>query len=162
MRAIAKALHAEDGFTLVEAVIAIGIMTMALTMVGSPLINALRYDESWRDGITATTTLQRVSTWMAKDTINATAVSLSDGADPVNTVTLDWNDLDGTPRTSTYTVSSGNLVRTADGENLIIARRVTLVEFSRDGHLLTFTLEVDAATGTTDSKTSAHLLRSLQ
>ena len=162
MKRYARLLGREGGFTLAESLIAIGIITVALTMVGMPMINVLRHDEDWRASITATTTLQRTTTAVAKDSINAYTVSVDDGGPPVDTITFAWDDLGGTPHTAVYTLDGTNLVRDFDGETLIVGRNVSLVAFSRSANLLTFTIDVDAGEGATDSKTSSHFLRSLQ
>lgn len=161
MRRILRRFSAQNGFTLAESLVAIGIMTVCLTMVGSPLVNALRHDADWRDSITATTALQRINAYIARDAIKAETISLVSGGDAVSTVTLDWEDLGGVPRSATYSLVGSDLVRTFDGQDFIVARGVTLIQFTRSSNLITFTVSVEAA-GTVNVKTATHLLRSLQ
>ena len=162
MHAFRSLLRSQSGVTLAEMIVVIGIMTLALTMVGSPLFASLRRDEQWRADITATTTLQRVGNWVAKDTINAESVSVADGAPAADNLTASWNDLGGAPHSAGYALNGVNLIRTYDGASQVIGRNVTLVEFTRVANILTFTVGVAGASGSIDVKTSSHLLRSLQ
>ena len=154
--------QSERGATLMETVAAVGIMVMALTMVGLPLASALQQDEEWRADLIATGTLSRASGWVSRDAFAGETISLADGSGPVDSLRLDWFDTLGAPHTATYTVDGSNLTRTYDGAGLIIARAVNSAGFTRAGELLTFTLDVDGATGTTDSITSYFLLRGIQ
>lgn len=155
-------LKAEDGVTLVETIVALGILTAALSLVGTPMVGALRQGDSWRQDIIATVTLQRAGTWLSKDTINAETTSLTDGGAPVDNVAFDWHDLDGTPHTAIYALNGTNLERTCDGLSLIVARNVTAVGFSQASNVLTFSLSVMGGSGNEESKTTTYYLRSLQ
>jgi hypothetical protein len=161
MTRIQRALANERGVTLLEMLLGVGILVVGLTMVASPASAVLRQDEAWRADLTATNTLQLAAGWVAKDVVNATAISLVDGAGPVDTMTLGWTDLASVAHTAVYALSGSDLVRTFDGGALVIGRGVSLAEFSLGSQLVTFSMTVDAASGTTDSKTSMHLLRML-
>ena len=160
-RLVAAMRRDEGGVTLMETVIAIGILALALTMVGLPLSAALREGDEWRDDLSATTTLRQASGWVARDAFNAEVLSVGDGSPPADSLTIDWLDTGGAPHTVSYTLSGNDLVRDLDSSALIVGRRVNSVSFSRAAELLTFDMQVDAASGTTDSITSYHLLRSL-
>ncbi len=155
-------MNTERGVTLLETLIAIGIMTMALTMVGGPLFGALATDDEWREDVSATAAWRRAGALVARDGANAETTSLADGAGPVAAATLSWTDSAAAAHTATYALSNALLVRTLDGAPLVVARRVVDVGFSRSGGLMTFTIEVDSGGGSTETATASVLLRSLQ
>ena len=155
-------MNTERGVTLLETLIAIGIMTMALTMVGGPLFGALATDDEWREDVSATAAWRRAGALVARDGANAETTSLADGAGPVDAATLSWTDSAAAAHTATYALSNASLVRTLDGAQLVVARRVVDVGFSRSGGLMTFTIEVDSGGGSTETATASVLLRSLQ
>ena len=157
-----RRFRTEAGVTLVEALIAIGILTAALTMVGMPLSAALNKDEDFRAELGATTTLRRASGWVSRDAFTAETISVLDSSAPVDTMTVDWLDTGGVPHNASYNVWGSDLVRTIDGAPFVVARGVNTVAFSRAADLLTFALDVQAASGSTDNVTSYFLLRSLQ
>lgn len=162
MRRFTRRLRPQEGVTLLETIIAVGIMSVALTMVGSPLVGALMHDEEYRNDLSAITALQAAHARVSKDAINSETVTVDAGADPVDTATFAWEDLGGTPHSAIYAIADGDLVRTFDGANQTVARRVESIAFSRTTNVLTFTIVVYGATGTTDSKTSTMFLRSLE
>ncbi len=149
----------EHGVTLLEMLIGISILVMGVTMVASPATAVLRQNGDWRADLTAVNSLQLAAGWVAKDIVNTSVISLVDAGAPVGTMTLDWTDLASTSHTAVYALSGSNLVRTFDGAPFVIGRGVTVAEFSLDGQLVTFSMTLNAASGTTDTKTSTHLLR---
>jgi hypothetical protein len=151
----------EHGVTLLEMLIGISILVMGVTMVASPAAAVLRQNGDWRADLIAITTLQLATGWVAKDIVNTSVISLVDAEAPVDTMTLDWTDLASTAHTAVYSLSGSDLVRTFDGAPFVIGRGVTVAEFSLDGQLVTFAMTLNAASGTTDTKTSTHLLRVL-
>ena len=155
-------MSGERGITLLETLIAIGIMTMALTMVGGPLFGALATDDEWREDVSATAAWRRAGASVAKDGANAETTSLADGAEPVAAATLSWTDSSAVPHAATYALADAKLTRTLDGAPLVVARQVVDVDFSRSGDLMTFTIEVDSGGGSTETATTLVLLRSLQ
>lgn len=152
----------ERGVTLVETLMAIGIMTMALGMVGGPLYGVLAADDKWRDEVSATVSWRQAGASVAKDGVNAETTSLADGAEPVATATFGWTDTTATPHAASYAIAGSTLVRTLDGVPLVVARRVVDVAFSRSGALMTFLIEVDAAAGSTKAATTSAFMRNLQ
>ena len=145
--------------TLAETVVAIGIITMALGMIGGPLFPVLVSNEERRDDTSATVNWRRASAYVARDAVNAETTSLLDDVAPVDTLTLGWTNADDVPHTVGYTLSGDSLVRTFDGAPLVVARRVTAVEVSRSGGLLTFAIEVQASEGSSQSITARTLMR---
>lgn len=155
-------MSGERGVTLLETLIAVGIITMALTMVGGPLFGALATDSEWREDVSATAAWRRAAAFVARDGANAETTSIADGAQPATAATLSWTDPASTAHTASYVLSNALLIRTLDGTPLVIARGVVDVGFSRSGDLMTFTIEVDSGGGTTESATASVLLRTLQ
>jgi hypothetical protein len=151
----------EHGVTLLEMLIGISILVMGVTMVASPATAVLRQNGDWRADLIAINSLQLAAGWVAKDIVNTSVISLVDAEAPVDTMTLDWTDLASTAHRAVYALSGSDLVRTFDGAPLVIGRGVTVAEFSLNSQLVTFTMTLNAASGTTDSKTSTHLLRVL-
>lgn len=149
----------QRGVTLAETVLAIGIITMALGMVGGPLFAVLASNDERRDDTSATVAWRRASAYVARDAVNTETTSLLNDATPVGTLTLSWTGADGGPHTASYSLAGDSLVRTFDGAPLVVARRVTAVEFSRSGRLLTFAIEVQAGEGSSESITARMLMR---
>ena len=151
-----------DGFTLVEAIIAVGILTLGLALVGTTVFQSLAIERFWRDEVIAVRELRHASSRFAGDALYAETTSLGDGETAVNTVDLTWTDAGGASHTAVYSVSGDNrLIRDLDGTQSTLARGVVLAEFSLDGFLLTFVLEIDADRGTTKTTSLQTYLRSL-
>ena len=152
-----------DGFTLVEALIAVGILTLGLGLVGSTVFQSLAVERFWRDDVIATKELRHADSRFAGDALYTEATSLVDGAAPVNTVDLTWTDTDGVSHTAVYSVTGDNrLVRDLNGMQSTLARDVVQTGFSLNGRLLTFDLEVEADRGTTKTSSLQTYLRALQ
>ncbi|MCH7744991.1 MAG: prepilin-type N-terminal cleavage/methylation domain-containing protein [Chloroflexi bacterium] len=152
-----------DGFTLVEALIAVGILTLGLGLVGSTVFQSLAIERFWRDDVIATKELRHADSRFAGDALYTEATSLVDGAAPVNTVDLTWTDTDGVSHTAVYSVTGDNrFVRDLGGTQSTLARDVVQTGFSLNGRLLTFDLEVEADQGTTKTSSLQTYLRALQ
>ncbi len=157
-----KILRSEAGVSLAESIIAIGILSVILPLIGTQLFSGLSTSKDWRDDINATVNLRQAASYVSKDVAIADLVSLGSASAPTDTLNLDWSDTTNTPHDVTYALSGTDLVRTIDSSSLVIARGVTYVQFSRSGGLLTFDLTVKGASGTTDSITSSTALARAQ
>ena len=147
-----KKLADEDsGFTLVEMLVVVSIMTLGLSLVGTTVFQTLAIERFWRDKVVAIRELRHAGSYFAGDALNAESVSLIDSSPPVDNVTIQWADGAGVSHTAIYSLSGGNLVRDIDGAQIIVARRIVSVEFSLNGQTLTFDLEVQADAGDTES-----------
>ncbi|MFN3973825.1 MAG: type II secretion system protein J [Dehalococcoidia bacterium] len=135
------------GSTLVEVVVAVGITTLAVGMVGKGIFQVFSLERSWRERITATREVRQAFTWFARDALNTSSLTLQDGAPPAQAVTLSWTDRNGALHSVTYSLSGGLLVREESGVQGVLARNVTAGGFSLSGGVLTFQLEVQTPRG---------------
>ena len=142
------AVRGSGGFTLVELLVAVGLLTLTTGLVGSGIFQSFAVQRSWTDDMRATRDLRHAGSWFAADSFNAQTTDLSDGAPPSGDVTLTWSDPESAPHTSRYHVTGDSLIRTYDGAETVVARRVASAGFSLSANLLTLNLEVEAAGGT--------------
>ena len=151
----------QRGLTLVEVLVAVGILTTASGLVGGGVFQVLSVQGPWRAELVATKDLRNAAAWFGGDAANAEATDLLDTAPPVGSVSLSWTDGEGQPHTAYYSVSSGALVRDLDGAQTAVARSVASAQFSLAGRLLTTTIEIDTGGGATQTQTSQTYLRNL-
>jgi len=147
------------GFTLVEVLVAVGLITLALGSVGSGIFQALSVERYWRQDVVATKELRHAQSWFAGDAINTATTSLVEDDPPASSVTLGWTDPDGVTHSATYAVYGSSLTRTFDGSQITMASHVTSASFSLSDRVLTFQLTVGAEQGTTDTASLSTYLR---
>jgi hypothetical protein len=161
---LAKAfLAASGGFTLMEAAVALSILSLGVTLVGQGIFQSLSVQRYWQDSVVATKDLRHASSYFAGDALIAETTDLVDGAPPVTSqalgeeappvtlTTLGWTDADGNPHTASYLLDGDTLVRELDGVQLPIAPRVVQVSVSRTGATVILSLEVQAERGGTET-----------
>jgi hypothetical protein len=149
------------GVTLVEAVVAVGILTMAVALIGTSIFQSLSIQRYWRDDVIATKEWRHAGSRFVTDLFNAETIDLVDGAAPVSAVTFTWVDGGGNPHTATYSLVGDTLIRDVDGFQITVARGVLSAGFSRNARLVTFDLEVQADLGKTESMSLQTYLRML-
>lgn len=157
----AAASRVQGGFTLVEVIVALGITTLAIGMVGGGLFHTLSVDAAWRAGLGATLNWRNATNYLRLDAINAQATTVPDGAAPTAAASFSWTGQDGTPHTAAYALAGTTLQRTFDGVTQPVARRVSGTTYARTGRMLTATVSVTGATGAADTVTSNIFLRGL-
>lgn len=150
------------GFTLVEVLVAVGILTLAVGMVGGGVFQSGSVSGSWRSGAIAVKEWRDAQSWFSADALNAETTDLVNGSPLVDAVTLTWTDRDGVPHIVTYSLSGSDLIREYDGVETPVARRAVSVGFSLSGSVLTFDLEVEAGGGATESTSLQTYLRMLR
>ena len=144
-----------------EALVALGILSMVVGLVSSGLFQVLSFQKPWQDDQLATKELRHAGSWFAGDTLNTEEVfdaggvnNLTCDPDPaVQKVTLRWTDKNGvTKHTVTYSLTGQNLVRNYDGNENTVARPVVTnsLSFSLCGSLLTLKFKVEAERDTTE------------
>ena len=139
------------GFTLVEMLVGIGIMGLAVGFIGAALFQTVGLSKEWSDDVLATKETRHAASWFARDALNAQTVDLADGAPPVSSVTIDWTDQDDVAHTAVYAIVGERLVRSFGGASITVARQVVSASFSRSDQVITFSLTVTAAGGTTET-----------
>ena len=169
---IKESLAESSGFTLVETLVAIGILTFAVGVIGSGMFQVLNFQRYFKDDAVATKELRHAGSWFAGDALNAEDALDAGGVtrlacDPnpaVEQVTLQWTDKDGvTQHLATYSLTGAELIRNYDGVLNTMARPVVAgsLNFSLCGNLLTLNMEVEADRGATEDITLQTYLRSL-
>ena len=151
-RLLASPLRSSAGFSLMEVMVAMGIIAIIMGFFGTGIFQALSIQRTWIDDVRATRELRTGINWFTSDALNAETVDLTDcGGAPC--VTLAWTDQGLTCRhTAVYKMSSTTLVRVLDNTTTTpVADGVVSggTSFSLSIRLLTFDLEVDASPGKT-------------
>jgi VCBS repeat-containing protein len=119
----------ERGVTLVETLLAAGIATMIIGVLGSSIFLFWQTTEQGNEQYRALHDVQNAGFWITRDGQRAQSTSLIEGADPVGTMTLSWTD-GGQSHTVTYSLSGTNLQRNHDGTITTVARYISSVGFS--------------------------------
>ena len=157
--------RSSSGFTLVEVLVAISLLTVVLGMFGGSVFQVLSIQRFWRDDVIATKEIRHAESSFAGDAFNAASVDLAGcGAPPC--VTLAWTDNSGVPRQAIYALSGDDLIRqfvvaTTTVSQRPVARNVVSAGFSLSGKVLTFSLEAKASRDRTATSTLQTFLRKL-
>ncbi len=152
--ALQAAVYGTQGFTLVEVLVALGILSLAIALAGSGLFQVFSFQTSYQDKVVATKDLRHAGSWFSGDALNAQAAVDGNG-EPLDclsasdSVTLSWTGNDGAYHSSTYQVSGDSFERAYDGRVNTLADHVVSnsVGFLHCGNLLTLELEVEADPG---------------
>ena len=157
-----RVLGSSGGFTLVETLVSVSILTVVVGMFSAGLFQVFSIQRFWTDDIIATRTVRHAGSWFAGDALNAEDVLDAGGWDrltcapspPVQQVTLTWTDSAGVPHNVVYSVSGDVMLRDFDdsGTPLTMTRRVVAnsLSFTLCGNTLRATMDVLADRGTTD------------
>tara|TARA_B100000315_G_scaffold245244_1_gene270906 strand:- start:4281 stop:4835 length:555 start_codon:yes stop_codon:yes gene_type:complete len=178
IRSLRRTLASSSGFTLVEVLLAVSIITVAVGVVGGGIFQVTILQRSWAEDTVATRDLRHTGSLFAKDALNAADALDAPGgsrlsedcadppASPAGAVTLTWTDTGGVSRQAAYSATGGVLSRQDEGSNtsVIVSSGVVdgSVKFSLRGSLLTLELQVDAEDGNTETLTLRTFLRKLQ
>ncbi len=149
------------GATLVEVLVAVGILVMALGTVSPTIFRVLSLEHGWREEVGATRALRHADSWFSRDALNAEATDLTDGNPPATSVTLTRADAAGTPTSVVYTLSTDRLLRVANGNTTLLASEVVSAGFSLSGQVLSLTVEVQSRPGLTETASLQTYLRRL-
>jgi hypothetical protein len=126
-----------------ETVVAVGLLSMAVGMVGPGVFQVLHFEQFWQDRVTATRDLRHVGSRFAGDVLGTRETGLVDGV-AADSVTLTTH----TNHEITYTQNlQDELVRSDfDGDAITyestLASRVESVQFLLSGDVVTMTLTV--------------------
>jgi prepilin-type N-terminal cleavage/methylation domain-containing protein len=164
---LTKFLKDPRGFTLVEMLVGITLLSITMSTIGAGLFRALGTQSSVVDDGLAINELRKGLSWFAGDVKMATSTNLAIGGATSSSVTLSWkdqfNDVDIT-HTSTYDLVDDRLVRTytsnATSTSHTIAHRVISVSFSLNGtSTVVAEVEVDARPGATRTLSLSTIMR---
>ncbi len=149
LQRVAAWCRGQGGMTLVEVIIAVGIITAGAAMVGPPMFAVLQQNQSWQDNLTATESWRQAAGYFSRDVEQAQTISLADGSPSVDSITMTWS-LNGATQTVDYALSTSTadetLQRTFNGSTIAVARGVESVQFGRSGDMLTMTLTMKHST----------------
>jgi prepilin-type N-terminal cleavage/methylation domain-containing protein len=107
--AVKARVSGPSGFTLVEVLVALGILAVAMGLIGNGFFQVFWFQTSFQDDVVATKDLRHAGSWFAGDALNAKDAVDDTGnplvcASPATSVTLRWDGADGTaiPRPTGY------------------------------------------------------------
>ena len=129
----------QRGITLVETIVAAVIAAMLVSVLGSAIFLFTRAAEEGNNELRDIHDMQNAGYWLTRDGKMAQYTDLSDGAPPVQSMTLSWTD-DGQAHTVTYSLSSTDLRRNHNGTTITVARYVSSVGFSISQGIITGTM----------------------
>ncbi len=155
-------LCGQRGFTLVEVIVAVGLITMAMSTLGIAMAQALTAGGKIGDDGVATNELRNAVSWLAGDVRMASASDLVDGGLPAASVMLTWTEEfqgQGTSHSASYQVVGESLERTYDGVTHTVAYRVISASFSLSGQMISASIEVSVRPGVTRTLTVNTLMR---
>jgi len=156
-------LRDSRGFTLVEVLVGVGILTIVMSTIGTAMFQALGTQKGVVDDGLAINELWKGLSWFAEDVKMAQNTDLVDGAPAVASVTFTWTDEfndAGVSHTSSYALVDDMLVRTYDGNAHTVARRAISAAFSLSNRTVIAQFEVDAGAGTIRTLSLKTLMRS--
>ena len=177
LNTIRRALANDSGFTLMEVIFAVGIVSLTVGIVGAGIFQVVNTRRHWADDALATKDLRHAGSWFAGDALNAEDVLDGPGgtrltqdcadppANPVSTVTLTWTDTQGAAQEASYSTALGSLTRQdiVSTQTGILNQGVVddTVGFSLCGNLLRLDLTVESDRGTTEAISMSTYLRKL-
>jgi prepilin-type N-terminal cleavage/methylation domain-containing protein len=147
------------GVTLLEMSVALSILGLAVSLVGTSVFQVLAVQQTWQEDSVATKDLRHAESWFAGDALNTKTTDLVDGAGQVDSMMLTtWNGNE-----ITYGVTDNKLQRSEfDGVQTVVtevADDVVFVGFSLAARVVNFQLEVNADKGTTNTVSLQSYLR---
>ena len=167
MSKLTRFLEDSRGFTLVEMLVGITLLSVTMSTIGVGLFQALGTQSSVVDDGLAINELRKGFSWFAGDVKMATSTNLDPGGGTSPSVMMSWkdqfNDVDIT-HTSTYAMDGDRLVRTytsnATSTSHTIAHRVVSVSFFLNGtSTVVAQVEVDAKPGLTRTLSLSTIMR---
>ena len=103
-----------SGFTLMETVVALGILSMGIVLIGVSTFQVLSVQRYWQQERVANKDLRHVGSLLAGDALNARTVTIG-GTPTDSSVVIGWTDATNTPHTVTYALTGTTLTRDLDG-----------------------------------------------
>lgn len=166
MKPIRQILSSSRGFTLVELLVSITILTVVVGIFGAAMFQVLSIQRFWTADIKAVREVRHAGSWFSGDALNATDVLDSEDvrltctpSPSVQQIKLTWIDQSGTSHSVVYSVTGDELLRewytsgTSNGIPLVMATRVVSdsVSFTLCESTLRLNMDVQADRGSTDN-----------
>ncbi|MBI4287737.1 MAG: prepilin-type N-terminal cleavage/methylation domain-containing protein [Chloroflexi bacterium] len=134
----------QKGFTLVEVIVALGLMSLVTVGATSGVFYMLKASAEVSNRLPGLNSVQIAGRWVSRDAQMAKNTDLVDGAPavdievtPVTFYRTDYYNDPHTSHTTVYRVLDGELQREEDGQSTIVARDLTGVTFSISGRTVT-------------------------
>ena len=162
-RPVRRILKDMRGFTLVELLVSISILTVVTGIFGAGMFQVLSIQRFWTDDVKAVREVRHAGSWFAGDALNATDVLDAGGVDRLTCapnpseqrITLTWTDNSGGPHNVVYSVSGDELHREFDSNGIPLTMATRLVtdsvSFTLCGNTLRLNMSVLADRATTDT-----------
>ena len=161
-----KLVSDRSGFTLIEVLVAVTILTTISGLVMTSTFQVLSVRRGWQEQVTATRDVRHAGSWFAGDALNTVTTTLADLTSDNSSTTLHWTDVTDQFHSARYYLSGGSfpytLIREYDGNPLEMSANVESVAFSRSGKLLTFDLVVKVTESATESRSLQTHLRNMK
>ena len=156
-----KWLRSQLGFTLAEVLVSVGLLTIATSIIGTSMFQALATQRVVQDDGHAIDELRKGLGWFAEGIKMAHTADVTGGV-----LTLTWtdhfNDADQ-DYTVTYAKAGNLLVRTlfvgTTTNALAVVRRVASVSFSISGQTVSAQVEVDSKPQKTRTLSATAVMR---
>lgn len=167
----------QRGFTLIELVLAMAVSGLLVATATAAIYQTVKSEAKNNGTAIALTDIDRAVHWLTQDTGQGQTTDLIDGAPPVSSMTLWWQDLtswaledEAVSHYVTYCFnqdctdppcdaeSTRELRRDCDGEITTVGKYLTTVEFSLDGRIITVTLTSSAPSYPNESETRTYKL----
>jgi len=144
-KGVQRLLNGQRGFTLAEALVALGIMSAMGSVLVGTLYQMSNFTSRGDARVSVNADLRTAFHWLAKDMKMANTTSLvAEFPTVYDSLSLNWTDKYqdvSTAHSAAYSLVGTELRRTEDGVNThTVARNVTSVAFSLVGKLVTVTL----------------------
>ena len=159
-------IRGAEGFTLVEMLVGITLLTIVMSTIGTSSFQALKTQQRVSQDGLAINELRKGLGWFAEDAKMATSTNLTDGAPAATTVTMSWRDYfnatgtSGVLHTASYALNGDRLERTYDDSSThTVARDVVTALFSLASNTVTAQIEVNAQPDTTRTLSVSSVMR---
>ena len=134
----------QKGMTLLELTASMAIAAIIVLGVVSLIYSEARGTAVARTSVTAGHEISYAARWLSQDGWMAESTNLVDGADPVDHLTLNWierSDFANIPHCCSYYLSGTQLLRDYDGTVQTVAGKISNLEFSQVGSLITVSID---------------------
>ena len=144
-------MRSQSGFTLVELLVALGIMSLMLPTVITSIYQIARGTTRITNELRIQQDIELASSWFTRDLALAMTTDVQDSSvspfpEPVGSMRVDWIDQTGWAVEGSeahyveYTLIAPNLYRNYDGNITIVARYVSSIAFSREVTYITIAM----------------------